>query len=169
LNDIGPEIDPRGGARVAAYAASVPERFPDLAAATDWALAQYSWLGGLPSEALADTLRWALRRGLDGGWRFKFDLAIGRAPRPAPEAVHAASQAWWAALEALRCPVLLIRGWESDILSPEVAAAMETRQTRLRRVDVPGVGHAPTLAEPSVVAALDAFYLEAAPGPPASD
>jgi pimeloyl-ACP methyl ester carboxylesterase len=160
LNDIGPEIDPRGAARVAAYAASVPERFPDLAAAIAWAVVQYPWLEKLPSEAVTDSIRWAVRRGPDHAWRFKFDPAIGHAPRPSPEAAHAASQAWWAALEALRCPILLVRGSESDILAAETASAMERRQSRLRRVDVPGVGHAPTLAEPGVVAALDTFYRE---------
>ena len=130
LNDIGPEIDPRGAARVATYAASVPERFPDLAAATDWALAQYPWLEGLSAEAVTRAMRWAARRAPGDGWRFKFDPAIGRAPRPAPEAVHAASLAWWAALESLRCPILLVRGSESDILSSEVAGAMERRQPR---------------------------------------
>jgi pimeloyl-ACP methyl ester carboxylesterase len=165
LNDIGPEIDARGATRVAAYAASVPERFPDLAAATDWALAQYPWLERLSSEGVTDAIRWAVRREPDGAWRFKFDPEIGRAPRPTPEAAHAASQAWWAALEALQCPVLLVRGSETDILSHEVAASMEMRQPRLRRVDIPGVGHAPTLAEPSAVAALDAFYLTEAPRP----
>jgi pimeloyl-ACP methyl ester carboxylesterase len=74
-----------------------------------------------------------------------------------------AGQAWWAALEALRCPVLLVRGGESDILSAETAAAMQARQPRLSRVDVPGVGHAPTLTEPAVVDALDAFYLAERP------
>ena len=104
-------------------------------------------------------MRWAVRRAPDGQWRLKFDPAIGRAPRPTPEAARAASQAWWAALESLRCPVLLVRGAESDILSPATAAAMAARQPRLVRVDVPGVGHAPTLTEPVVVGALDAFYL----------
>ena len=165
LNDVGPEIDPRGAARVAAYAAAVPERFRDLAAATGWALAQYPWLTGLPSEAVSDAIRWAVRRAPDGEWRLKFDPAIGRAPRPAPEAARAASQAWWAALEALRCPVLVVRGAESDMLSRETAAAMQERQPRLRRVDVEGVGHAPTLAEPIAVAALDAFYLAEATSP----
>jgi pimeloyl-ACP methyl ester carboxylesterase len=56
-----------------------------------------------------------------------------------------------------------VRGAQSDILSPEIAAAMATRQPRLRRVEVEGVGHAPTLSEPTVVAALDALYDEAAP------
>ena len=159
LNDIGPEIDPSGAARVAAYAANVPERFRDVPAATEWAVTQYPWLRGLPSESLTDAIRWAVRQAPDGGWRLKFDPAIGRGPRPAPDAARAASQAWWATLQALRCPGLLVRGSESDILSPETAAAMERRQPRLRRVDVPGVGHAPSLTEPVAVAALDAFYL----------
>jgi pimeloyl-ACP methyl ester carboxylesterase len=159
LNDIGPDIDPRGAARVAAYASTVPERFPDLDDAVAWAIEQYPWLAGRPSEAVADAVRWAVRRQPDGQWRLKFDPEIGRAPRPAPEAARTASRAWWAALEALRCPVLLVRGGESDILSPETAATMEARQPRLVRVDVPGVGHAPTLTEPVVVDALDAFYL----------
>jgi pimeloyl-ACP methyl ester carboxylesterase len=159
LNDIGPDIDPRGAARVAVYAASVPERFPDLAAATEWALSQYPWLEKLPPTTLTDAIRWAVRRAPDGEWRLKFDPAIGQTPRPTAEAARAAGLARWASLEALRCPVLLIRGAESDILSAETAAAMERRQPRLRRVDVEGVGHAPTLAEPDAVAALDAFYL----------
>ena len=104
-------------------------------------------------------IRWAVRRAPDGEWGLKFDPAIGQTPRPTAEAARAAGLARWASLEALRCPVLLIRGAESDILSAETAAAMERRQPRLRRVDVEGVGHAPTLAEPDAVAALDAFYL----------
>jgi pimeloyl-ACP methyl ester carboxylesterase len=168
LNDIGPEIDSRGAARIAAYAGDVPERFPDLAAATAWGLAQYPWLSGLSAEAVSDAIRWAVRRAPEGGWRLKLDPGVGRAPRPAQEAVRAGSHAWWAALEAVRCPVLLLRGSESDILSADTAAAMQARQPRLRRVDVPGAGHAPTLGEPIAVAALDAFYLadtRAAPPP----
>jgi hypothetical protein len=58
-----------------------------------------------------------------------------------------------------------VRGSESDILSQETAAAMQVRQPRLRRVDVEGVGHAPSLAEPIAVAALDVFYLAEATSP----
>jgi pimeloyl-ACP methyl ester carboxylesterase len=164
LNDIGPDIDPRGAARVAAYAASVPERFPDLGAAADWAVAQYPWFAALPREAVLDAVRWAVRRHPEGGWRFKFDPTIGRAPRPTPAAAEAARRTWWAALEGLRCPVLLVRGAESDILAAETAAAMAARQPRLLRVEVPGVGHAPTLAEPAARAALDRFYSALAAG-----
>jgi pimeloyl-ACP methyl ester carboxylesterase len=164
LNDIGPDIDPRGAARVAAYAASVPAQFPDLSAATAWAVAQYPWLEKLSPPTLAEAMRWTVRRVPGGGWRLKFDPAVGQTPRPSPAAAHAGSLALWASLEALRCAALLIRGSTSDIISAEAAAAMERRQPRLRRVEVEGVGHAPTLAEPAAVAALEAFYLrESAP------
>jgi pimeloyl-ACP methyl ester carboxylesterase len=168
LNDIGPEIDPRGAARIAAYTTSVPDHFPDLPAATAWALTQYGWFERLSSEEGTDAIRWAVRRAPDGGWRFKFDPAIGRAPRPTPEAARAASQAWWTAFEALQCRILLVRGSESDILSSEVAASMQLRQPRLRRVEVEGAGHAPTLAETIAAAALDAFYLAEASTPRSS-
>jgi pimeloyl-ACP methyl ester carboxylesterase len=143
---------------VAAYASTVPAGFPDLDGAVAWAIEQYPWLAGRPPEAVAEAVRWAVRRQPDGQWRLKFDPEIGRAPRPSSEAARAARQAWWAALEALRCPVLLVRGAESDILSPETAAAMKARQPRLVRVDIPGVGHPPTLTEVVAVDALDAFY-----------
>jgi pimeloyl-ACP methyl ester carboxylesterase len=159
LNDIGPEIDPRGAARVAAYAAAVPDAFPDVAAAAAWAVEQYPWLAGLPPEAVRDAVRWAVRRAPDSQWRLKFDPAIGRAPRPTPDAARAASQLWWTALESFQCPVLLVRGAESDILSARTAAQMVARPPRVVRVDVPGVGHAPMLTEPAAAAALDAFYL----------
>jgi pimeloyl-ACP methyl ester carboxylesterase len=163
LNDVGPEIDPRGAARIAAYAGAIPARFPDRDAAAAWARAQYPWLTGRPDDAVAEALRWAVRRGPDGEWRLKVDPAVARAPRLAAEAARAVSQAWWAALEGLRCPALLVRGAESDILAADTAAAMTARQPRLARLDVRGVGHAPTLAEPEVLATLDAFYAQAAP------
>jgi pimeloyl-ACP methyl ester carboxylesterase len=158
LNDIGPDIDPRGAGRVATYTAGVPERFPDLHAAGEWALAQYPWLARLPPAMVTDAIRWAVRRAPDGGWRFKFDPAIGRGAGPTPAAARAANLMWWAALETFRRPMLLLRGAESDILSTDTAATMARRQPRLRRVEIEGIGHAPTLGEPAAVAALERFY-----------
>jgi pimeloyl-ACP methyl ester carboxylesterase len=157
LNDIGPEIDPAGRARIAAYTADVPASFPTLDAAVDWALGRYVWLRRLPRTRVTEQIRWAVREG-SGGWRLKFDPAIGRVERPSPEVMAAAGLLWWKALEALPCPMLLVRGAESDVLSRRTADEMARRQPGLVRAEVAGMGHAPMLTEAAAVEALDRFY-----------
>jgi pimeloyl-ACP methyl ester carboxylesterase len=160
LNDIGPEIDPRGAERIAAYTGLVPERFPTLDAAVDWAIERYLWLRGSPRETVTASLRWALVEE-GAGWRFRFDPAIGRVPRPAPEAMAVAAQLWWKAWQSLPRPLLLVRGAESDVLGAATADRMLALRPDAIRVEVPGMGHAPTLDEPVAVAALDRFYAPA--------
>lgn len=157
LNDIGPEIDPAGGARIAAYTADVPASFATLDDVVDWALSRYAWLRRLPRAEVTEHVRWAAREE-GGGWRFKFDPAIGRVPRPTPEVMAAAGELWWGALESLRCPMLLIRGALSDVLSRATADEMTRRQPGLVRAEVPDMGHAPMLSEAEAVEALDRFY-----------
>jgi pimeloyl-ACP methyl ester carboxylesterase len=56
-----------------------------------------------------------------------------------------------------KVPVLVIRGAESDILSPEGVAEMRSLKPDVEVVEVPGVGHAPTLEEPQTQAAIASF------------
>jgi pimeloyl-ACP methyl ester carboxylesterase len=50
--------------------------------------------------------------------------------------------------------VLVVRGERSDILSAATAAAMAARPG-VELVTIPGIGHAPTLAEPAAVAGIE--------------
>ncbi len=62
----------------------------------------------------------------------------------------------WPAFDALAgTPTLLVRGALSDILSEDVATAMQKRHPGLDYVTVPRTGHAPTLFEPESAAAID--------------
>ncbi|HYR37771.1 MAG TPA: alpha/beta hydrolase [Methylomirabilota bacterium] len=157
LNDIGPEIDPAGAKRIATYTATVPGGFPNFEAAVDWARERYLWLRRLPRAEVEVGLRWAVRE-RDGGWSFKFDPAIGRTPPPTAEVMKSAGEIWWNTLASLRCPILLVRGADSDVLSRATADEMERRQPALVRVEVPDMGHAPMLSELAALAALDRFY-----------
>jgi pimeloyl-ACP methyl ester carboxylesterase len=65
--------------------------------------------------------------------------------------------ALWHAYDAIRCPTLLVRGADSDLLSAETAAAMQQRGPRARLVEFAGVGHAPTLMQADQVAAVRDF------------
>ena len=63
----------------------------------------------------------------------------------------------WPALQALPCPTMVVWGEESDVLSEAQARRMVDVLPRGELVSVPGIGHAPTLVEPIVLAALDRF------------
>jgi pimeloyl-ACP methyl ester carboxylesterase len=54
-------------------------------------------------------------------------------------------------------PMLLLRGENSDILSPDCVARMRTRKPDMHYREIPRRGHAPTLNEPAARVAIDAF------------
>ena len=65
----------------------------------------------------------------------------------------------WAAYDAIRVPVLLVRGSESDLLTRETAQAMTERGPRARLAEIPGVGHAPTFMHDDQIALVKNFLL----------
>ena len=77
-----------------------------------------------------------------------------------PELVAAGEAALWAAYDQLRCPTLLLRGEQSDLLTRDTAQAMTQRGPRARLVELPGVGHAPTLIHADQVALVRDFLNE---------
>lgn len=94
-------------------------------------------------------------RQADGKWRLHYDPRIGDAVRA--DLAKAPAGDLWPLWDAIRCPTLLLRGEESDLLEPEVAAAMTTRGPRASLITYPGVGHAPTLIQPDQVKDVVAF------------
>jgi pimeloyl-ACP methyl ester carboxylesterase len=63
----------------------------------------------------------------------------------------------WDAFRAMQCPVLILRGAESDVLSRPIADRMCAENANATLTQVPGVGHAPMLVEPESVKALESF------------
>ena len=53
--------------------------------------------------------------------------------------------------------LLLVRGEASNILLPDTVALMAVELHNMAVVRLPGIGHAPTLGEPTIVAALRDF------------
>jgi pimeloyl-ACP methyl ester carboxylesterase len=47
--------------------------------------------------------------------------------------------------DQIRCPVLVLRGAQSDVLMKETAEKMKTRGPKVDVVEFEGVGHAPPL------------------------
>lgn len=152
LNDIGPEIDPRGLQRILKYVGVAPEAFPDMGAVVRYYREHYGpMVEHLPEDQVAEFARWNVRRSDSGVYVWKMDPAVRRA-NPTPPARDP-----WEAFGAMRCPLLVLRGASSDILSAEIAARMAAAQPAMRLVEVPNVGHAPLLTEPVAAQALSDF------------
>jgi len=70
----------------------------------------------------------------------------------------------WSFYDAIRCPTLVLRGEQSDLLRRDTAEQMATRGPRAKMVEIPGVGHAPTLLHDDQIAIVRDFLLGAASG-----
>ena len=77
------------------------------------------------------------------------------------EAAAAGQAALWQAYDAIGARTLLLRGAQSDLLSPDTAREMTQRGPKARLVEFEGVGHAPTLVAEGQVEAVAAFLLAA--------
>ena len=154
INDVGPEIEPAGLARIREYVGQGRSHETWVHAAR--ALQEAS-RDIYPAWDLTDWLRMAKRCMVIGsGGRIVFDYDMNIAePFEAADGPAPAPDLMWSLYDALASrPLLVLRGAHSDILSPEVAARMAARAPGAELLTVAGVGHAPTLDEPEAVAAI---------------
>ena len=84
----------------------------------------------------------------DGLLELDYDPAVIRTTRP--WVLWLLRPVLWRSVRALtaRVPVLVVRGALSDILPADVARQMAASSPTASLVEVPDVGHAPTLSEP---------------------
>ncbi len=158
VNDIGPSIDAAGIARIAAYIGA-PITWASEDEAADYLLAISRGFGPHSREQWMALTLPMLRR--DGArFRLHYDPAIAVPMRAiTPEAAAAGQAAIWAAYDAIRCPTLLLRGADSDILARDTAEAMTRRGPKARLHEFAGVGHAPTLVARDQVDVVREFLL----------
>lgn len=154
INDVGPEFDPAGIARIAGYAGKTRTEVADLddAAAEIRAINEVAF-PGMDAEFWRRFARRTFRENAGGGWTLAYDPNIGRAlgeVGPAPEL--------WAPFRSLaHTPTLIIRGAISDLLSPAIIEKMRAVHPDFDYAEIPDVGHAPMLTEPAAWAAIRSF------------
>lgn len=162
LNDVGPAIEPASLQRIGTYLGQ-PVRWATLDEAADamWAISQgfgphtrEQWLAlTRPMLVPADAAQ-------GGGLKPHYDPAIAVPFRAiTPELAKAGEALLWQAWDSLTLPTLLLRGAQSDLLSPATAQAMTQRGPKARLHEFAGVGHAPMLVQPEQRAVVQEFLL----------
>jgi len=156
LNDIGPEIDPAGLARIKGYI-GVTRPFKNWAAATSAVKAQGPEI--FPDYTDEDWKKFARRTCVelpDGRVDFAYDPMISE-PIQSDDTVTEPVDMWPMFRALHNVPVLTIRGSLSDILSGETVQKMSLLHPEFSSVEIPRVGHAPMLDEPESLKAIDEF------------
>jgi pimeloyl-ACP methyl ester carboxylesterase len=162
LNDVGPAIEWKSLVRIGTYLGRAME-FSSLQEAADalW-LISTSFGPHSPAQWL-ELCRHLVKPRTDGlpGVQLRYDPAIALGLHSMTEESAAQSEAMlWYLYDAITAQTLLLRGADSDLLSPATALQMTQRGPRAHKMEFAGVGHAPTLIAPDQVAAVTEFLLQ---------
>ena len=158
INDVGPTIEAAAIARIGGYVGQ-PMRWSSLDEAADALRAISQGFGPHTREQWLALTEPQLQR--DGDMcKPRSDPSIALPFKAVTPQMAATGEALlWQAWDSLRLPTLLLRGADSDLLSPATAKAMTERGPRARLVSFDGVGHAPMLVQPEQVTAVREFLL----------
>ncbi|MDI3306520.1 MAG: alpha/beta hydrolase [Acetobacteraceae bacterium] len=152
LNDTGPRLEPGGIEFVRTLIGHDPA-FASMEEAAAFLRRTLPPLG-IPESGWRAVAEITYSRGADGRWHPRWDTRLARSMRSAPAGPTELWQ-FFGALEHV--PLLLVWGQASAVLSAVTVERMQELRPDMKLVALPGIGHAPTLVEPPVIAALDRF------------
>lgn len=160
LNDVGPALNSVALARIGEYVGG-DVRFAGFDDALKYIRSISLPFGPHTDEEWRKITADVLRPGKDGEWRLHYDPGLAVPFKAATaENTRQAEAMLWVAYEAISCPTLLVRGAESDLVTPELAQAMNTKGPKAKVVELAGVGHAPTFVHADQIAIAKEFLLE---------
>ncbi|GEO80475.1 alpha/beta fold hydrolase [Pararhodospirillum oryzae] len=155
LNDVGPRIEGAALSRLRGYVGQDPV-FGSMAEVEAALRLVHAGFGALDDAAWRHMTEHGHRVRPDGSLGFACDPAILTSLLAMPEG----DVELWPIWEAIRCPVLVLRGARSDLLSAETTARMAAHPSGCTVVEVPDAGHAPGLMAPDQIEAIARFLGE---------
>ena len=155
MNDIGAYIPAEALAAISRNL-EAPETFASLAEVEAHLRRTHREWGEIGAAQWKQMAIHGSRRTPEGAFRLHFDPQIARVARPIP---FSPGMLFWDAWYRVRCPVLLLRGEDSEIFPRAVADAMIAIKPDTELVELPGCGHAPALMSPGHLAPVRKFLL----------
>jgi pimeloyl-ACP methyl ester carboxylesterase len=149
LNDIGPWIPKASLERIAGYVGKDP-RFADISAVERYHRDVHAPFGDLTDAQWRHLAANNARPLAGGGYGLAYDPAIGEAFTAGP----IVNIDLWSLWDRIACPVLVLRGADSDLLTRDVAAEMTRRGPKAALIEFAGCGHAPALMSPEQISAV---------------
>ncbi len=169
LNDVGPLVPWHALTRLKYSSPPANASFSDLEAVEQHLREACAPFGPLEDTQWRHIARHGSRRNDDGAYTLAYDPAIvGSLRRGGNEGIEFGKDFLlgidlWPVWDAVRCPTLVLRGEDSDLLLESTVGRMQRRGSQVEVVRFPGIGHAPWLMSEEQVGAVRRFLL--APGP----
>jgi pimeloyl-ACP methyl ester carboxylesterase len=155
LNEMGPVISKASLERIASYVGLAPT-FPDLDAAERYVRAVSAPFGPHSAAEWRFLTEVVVRRQDDGSYRMHYDPRLGE---PFRAHMPEGNLELWPVYEAVRCPTLVLRGERSDLLTRETCERMAACGPKAKVIEIPEVGHAPTLLHRDQIELVKEFLL----------
>ena len=134
--DTGPELNTRGRGRIQRFTSKL-----DILDSFDLFVARaMKYNPRRPEWQVRGSLRHSLRELPDGRWTWKYDPKLRDPKRSAPKRPQT-PEGRWTLWKSIKCPTLLIRGEQSDLLDRTVAERMIDTLPGSQFVEVAGSGH----------------------------
>lgn len=156
INDVGPLISKVGLQRIADYVGKDPV-FEDVAAVEAYLRFTLMGFGRLTDGQWRHLAEHSARQRPDGLLGLAYDPGIADAFKAQPMQ----DVDLWALWDRVTCPVLVLRGADSDLLTAETAEEMTRRGPGARIIEIPHTGHAPALMSEEQIAVVRSFLLDA--------
>ena len=144
INDIAPEVSHEASKRLGQYLHADPH-FKSRAEAEVYFREKYAPFGPMTDEDwrhLAETST----REIEGGFRLAYDPAIANSYHR-----YRSFFDLWKYWSRITCPVLILRGTQSDFLTEALLGKMRDLLPHSELIEFEGVGHTPTLNAPEQI------------------
>jgi pimeloyl-ACP methyl ester carboxylesterase len=161
MNDVGPFVPWNGLLRLKGHLGR-PRGFASLNMAGQFLREALASFGPLTEPQWRHLIEHSVHQRDDRRWYLRFDPAIGQWNTQSdpelpigPEFLRGLDL--WAMWNAVDCPVLVLRGAQSEVLLAATVEEMRRRKPATQAVEFEGVGHAPALFDAKQIDAVRGF------------
>jgi pimeloyl-ACP methyl ester carboxylesterase len=136
LVDVGPEAAKEGVDNIVRFT-----RGPDELEFEEFVEMAHRFNPRRTLENIRERMRHRLKPLENGKWTWKFDKRFREGREELRIGSELSNDQTWQLFRSIRVPTLLVRGGESDVLTPEIAERVVAEMPRARLTIVPGAGH----------------------------
>jgi pimeloyl-ACP methyl ester carboxylesterase len=155
INDAGPVVSKVSLERIASYVGLAPA-FPNIEAAEKYVRTVSAPFGPHSDAEWRFLTEIVMRKNADGSLRLHYDPKLAE---PFRALMPEGDMELWPVWEAIKCPTLVLRGAQSDLLTRATFEKMSATGPKAKGVEFAGVGHAPTIMHADQIKPVRDFLL----------